>query len=329
MRLNIAYSSDNNYVKHVGVSMTSLFLNNVKAEEIYIYLVDNGISAENKEKLIEIADKYNRNLIFIKFNELCGGLETDNSYPLSSYARLFLSKIEGIDKIIYMDCDSIICSSLEQLWNIDIEEYYVSGVLDNVNEYYKTSIGLDKNFKYINAGFLVINLKKWRNDNLERKFIDFINKYKGSVPHHDQGTINAVCKEKIYIIHPKYNLQPPMLNFTEKEILKLDDINEYYSQTELDEAKQNPCFIHFTNGFYNRPWNIDSTHPLKDVYLYYLNQTIWKNRLENKKLCRNARIMRFLYNNIPFGFYIIIHKLLVKRKIRKLKINENTKVKLC
>ena len=77
-------------------------------------------------------------------------------------------------------------------------------------------VGLKYNDRYINSGVILINLKKWREDNLEKKFIDFINKYNGDVPCADQGTINGVCKNKILIIHPKYNTMTPMFSFSAK-----------------------------------------------------------------------------------------------------------------
>ena len=116
-------------------------------------------------------------------------------------------------------------------------------------------------------GMMVLNLKKMREDNITDKCLKFIKKYKGSVPHHDQGTINAVCNEKILVIHPKYNVQSPMFTYTADKIKKMYKIKQYYSQEEIEDAIKNPVFIHFTDGFFNRPWNRNCSHPKKDIYL--------------------------------------------------------------
>jgi len=314
LRLNVAYSSDDNYARHLGVSMISLFKNNISFDEIYVYIIENNISSTNKKKLNKIADEYERNIIYIPFKELCSDLKTNNNFPLSAYARLFLARIDDIEKIIYLDCDSIICDSFIELWKKDISDYYVAGVQDNVNQFYKLSIGLDKNFRYINSGFLLINIEKWRLHDLERKFMDFIAKHKGDVPHHDQGTINAVCKNSILLLHPRYNVLPPMFQFSRKEIMKLDNVNSYYSKEEINEAKQDPCFIHFTNSFFNRPWNENSTHPLKNIYLNYLNQSPWRGEIEDNKLNRNTRIMKTFYKYLPFYIYLFIDRLRILKK---------------
>lgn len=321
MRLNVVYSSDENYARHVGVSIISLFENNKEFDEIYVYLIDNNISEQSKVLLKNISINYKRKLKFIPFKDLCENLNTDNSYSLSSYARLFLGKLTELEKVIYLDCDSIIEDSFVNLWNLNIDNYYVAGVQDTVNEFYKTSIGLDKNFRYINAGFLLINLVQWRKNNLENQFLKFIDKYKGSVPHHDQGTLNAICKEHILILEPKYNVQCPMYQFTCKEILKMDNISRYYFQDEIDYAKHNPCFIHFTNGFYNRPWNKKCTHPMKDLYLSYLQKSPWKDKILDGELCRNSKIMKNIYNLTPFSLYCFIHKFISRQKTNKLNRN--------
>ena len=50
MNLCVVYSSDNNYAQHVGVSMVSLFENNSEFNNIIVYLIENDISLENKNK---------------------------------------------------------------------------------------------------------------------------------------------------------------------------------------------------------------------------------------------------------------------------------------
>ncbi|MBY0097325.1 glycosyltransferase family 8 protein [Mesobacillus maritimus] len=318
MRLNIAYSTDENYVRHLGVSMISLFENNVEFSEIFVYIIENDISNKSKRTLEEISERYNRNLKFISFKGLAQNLTVDDSFSKMSYGRLFLGQINDIDKIIYLDCDSIVAGSFYDLWMKDISDYYIAAVQDTVNSFYIKSIGLSNSNRYINAGFLLVNLKRWRMDNLEDSFINFINEYNGSVPHHDQGTLNAICKDRVLILEPKYNLQCPMFHFSAKQIKKLDNLRFYYTQEQLNDAISEPVFIHFTNGYFNRPWNRGCTHPMAHIYLGYLDKSPWKNSLLEGKLNRNAKIMKFIYENSPFSIYRMASKLITYRKARKL-----------
>lgn len=49
--MNIVYSTSNLYSSLAGISLTSLLINNTDVETINIIIMDNNISAENKEKL--------------------------------------------------------------------------------------------------------------------------------------------------------------------------------------------------------------------------------------------------------------------------------------
>ena len=48
--LNVVYSTDDNYAQHTGVSIISLLDNNRHFLNIEIYIIDNNISSENREK---------------------------------------------------------------------------------------------------------------------------------------------------------------------------------------------------------------------------------------------------------------------------------------
>ena len=303
MNLNIAYSSDDNYSQHLGVSMLSLFENNKNFESITVYIIENNISKTNKSKLLNIADQYSREIVFIDFRnyEKELNLNMESFISISSYARLFLSEIINDDKVIYLDCDSIVNGSLEELWNLNISEYYVAGVEDTVSEYTKKKVGLNIDDKYINAGMLLINLEKWRQNDIKSKFIEFIDYYNGNVFHHDQGTINGVLKDKILILHPKYNLMTTFITMSREEIMKYYKLKEYYSESIINEAKLESIFVHYTPAFVNRPWVDRSKHPLKYLYEEYLDKSPWRglNKYEDKR-SKGEKLVSFLYNNLPF-----------------------------
>lgn len=318
MELHVAYSTDNNYVIHTGVSMLTLFKNNREFNDIVVHILDNGISNDNKNKLTEIAKQFNRKICFYRVNisKLIGS-KINNSVKqisISSYGRLFLASVlKNIEKVIYMDSDSVITGSFYVLWNLDISNYSIAGVLDNCNEKAKIKIGLDLNDIYINAGFLLMNLQKIRKISAEKKMVNFIKKNNGDVYHHDQGVINAIFKGDILILHPKYNVMTPFFDMNVQKIKRLYKTSPYYSQKQIDEAKSNPIFVHFTPSFSKRPWIKGCKHPLRHIYLDNLKQTPWKSiklQKDNRKL--RIRILENIYNYFPFWVYESLFKLINK-----------------
>ena len=315
MDLHIAFSSDNNYVAHLGVAIISLLENNRKLNIINIHVLDNNISFENKERLKEIVSN-KASIYFYELSELLGKLDKQYNIPktisISAYARLFLSDIldENISKILYVDCDALFMDSLEKLWSIDISQNSVAGVLDHVGIQNKLKIGLKKDDYYINSGFLLINLEKWRKTNALKQMLYFIESKNGNVIHHDQGVINACFEDDILILPPHYNVMTSFFNFRDVESIKhYYGITNYYSQNDINEAKKNPVFVHFTPSFSKRPWVVGCKHPLKGIYKEYLLKTPFKNN-EQQKDNRPFKI-RFL-EKLFWVFGAKIYKFLFK-----------------
>lgn len=279
--MNLLFASDDNYAPLLGVTIQSLLDNNKNDfDEISMYVLDGGISTINKNKLYEIISKFNIsvNLVYVEHDNINDvvGIDIKATRALSTYARLFVCSLldESIDKIIYLDCDAIISGSLKELWNINISDYYFGAVLDACPKYVNTILNLPRDGEHYNAGLLLINLKKWREDNLEKKFLDFIIENDGEVFHNDQGILNVICKDNILKIHPKFNILSPFFEVGYENVLKWYNITDYYTKELFNESLENPVFIHLTTFVNGRPWFSNAkNHPLREKFDYYANRT--------------------------------------------------------
>lgn len=318
--INIIYSCDKNYLRHAAASITSLLENNSK-EQIKIYLISNKLDKNSKKRITNLVEKYNQQINILDIDRICSKLNKSDDFPISGYARLFLQSFIEADKALYLDCDTIVLDSISELYNTNIENYYVAGVQDNPAKYMVEIIGMDSNDRYINSGVLLLNLKAWRRDNLEQQFIEFIKKYHGKVPHHDQGIINGVCRGKILILSPKYNLMSQFYLHTEKQIKKLFNIKIYYTQSEINTSKENPVIIHYIAKFFGRPWETDCTHPYSQKYNYYLKKSGFYQETVTPKKDTGLMIRKAVYNNFPFSVYFMFEKILDIKRKHKIKNN--------
>lgn len=321
MEIVVVYSSDDNYAQHTGVSILSLLDNNKHFDDIHIYVIDNEISKINKENLKAIISCYKRKITFIDFSKYKEMLKLNMQWDisLSAYARLFISSIlpSNIDRVLYFDCDTVIIDKIDELWNQDIEDCYVAGVSDTVSSTTKSAVGISGEENYINSGMLLINLKRWREENIQDKFIKFIDSNKGSVTHHDQGVINGVLCKKSKVLNPKFNLMTVYYIMKREDIISYYGIdNEFYSDEVINESLRNPVYIHFTPGFTTRPWIKGCKHPKRQVYLDYLDKTPWKNsRLEKDKSKLRIKIINWIYRNLSFKTAQRICNTLMKAKL--------------
>lgn len=309
-KMNIAYSFDDGYAQHAGISIMSLLENNKDIEDIMFYIITASLTERNKEFINDLIYRYGRSVHYIDLETLTRNLQVNTAFNRSSYGRIFLSDVVNEDRIIYVDSDTVIAGSVAGLLDIDMNDILIAGVQDTVNRYYLTKINLPDSHRYICVGgIIVMNLNLWREMNIIPKCIDFIMRYNGTPPHNDQGTINKVCEGYIKILPPCYNVMPPMFKFSVVELKSLFRMKQYYSQAEIDAALRNPVVVHYTDEFFNRPWFVNCTHPLKDLYLKYLSQSPWRmNELKFKEISKNCKIQNFVYTHCSF----LIYKLMIR-----------------
>ncbi|KZX16069.1 general stress protein A [Methanobrevibacter cuticularis] len=264
--LHVIYISGNDFMPYAGVSIESLFENNKTFSEIYLHLFDRGIDNSNKEKLEALCKKYNRKLFLYDINEKMYDKILNNKTmqkinlitSINTLSKLLIPQIipKDIEKIIYIDADSLVLGSLENLWNMDITNYYFAAVEDlavlSMFPQIKTSLGLDNNSNYVNAGIMFINLTKWKEDNVEEKFIDFLGDYDSFFM--DQDVFNKVLFDKILIIPLNYNVLPAFYGFS-YDYFKYSKLESYYSENEIKDALENPIIFHFArSNIVPRPW---------------------------------------------------------------------------
>lgn len=315
-RMKIAYASDDNYAHYMGISILSLLNANKGAESIDVYVLDSGIKDENRQKLLKISEEYGRNIIFIPVSDYIAKLDLHMSarkISVVAYARLFLASLlpEDCDRIIYLDCDTIVCDDLSGMWNAELSDNPVAGVEDTIDSFFLGAIGLQKGTRYLNSGILLMNIALWRRENYQERFLNFIRERDGYVPHHDQGVINGVCGDKRVILPLRYNVFSNIYSFTNKMIKRMYDLSDYYSQEEIDEARKNPAIIHFTTGLLGRPWEKNCHHPLKDKYTEASNMSPWHDMpLLEDKTKRSVRLAAFMRRLMPDGMFAGIYRLL-------------------
>ncbi len=291
-QLNIMYSSDGNYARHMGVSIFSLLENNKDFEKIRIYVIDNEISKADLSKLNESVSLFdNAEIEYISFEKQKNRLNLNMPWniSISSYARLFVGSMlpETVDKILYLDCDMIICGSLKELWSTDLGNSLLAAVQDSISTEVKNSVGVEGKSKYFNAGMILFNLEKWRKEDFEKKCLTFIESHDGNVMHHDQGVLNAVCKNQVLFLPLEYNLMTIHYMFGRSSIINyFKEEADFYSNSDIAKAKEKPKILHYTPSFTSRPWVKGCKHPLKNLYWETLNKTPWKGAKPQKNTAK-------------------------------------------
>lgn len=277
--MDIVTCTDINYVMPCGVMLYSICVNNNGSSISFHVIIDSSVKEEHKESLKKVISQfsnYKKTIHFYiidgeKFNNLP---RLDESNPKdyitkATYYSLFIPALlpKEIDKVLYLDCDIIVRDSLDFIWNTDIKSKSVAvvpdvaeGIIDKYNRLrYPQSKG------YFNSGVVLINLKKWRDEDKLSVFILFMEQHPDRIKLHDQDVMNSFFYNDKVTLPIKYNFQE---GFLWKEMFY--DYWKYEKQV-LD-ARRDPIILHFTDS---KPWIEGCEHPFKEEFFKYQRKTEW------------------------------------------------------
>lgn len=304
--IDIVVASDSNYLHLVSICAASFFETN-PGEMLHLHLLSNGIKESELNALKAIVEKHGSIFSVYPIEDLRQRLSVDVPHTISvtTYARLFAGTIlpKGLDKVLYIDCDIMFNGEIKDLSEIDLGNCLVGGVLDPlISRTYKKEIHIPQNEPYINAGVLLISLNRWRCENLEQKFIDYLVANGGKVHHHDQGIINAVCAGRKKILPPQFNVMANSICYPWKSLHKIN--TPFYSHDEYTKGISHPSIIHFTGAIWGRPWVRGCTHPYATKFLEFKGKTIYKDiPLQPNHQSILHRIEGPLYRLLPFALF--------------------------
>lgn len=325
--MNIVYTCDDNFVWIAGISMISLYETNRETKDLSVYLLGDNVSKENKELLKSIAKRYDRTFTAIDVPDLqIPEALCNKRWPRSAYTRLFSGLLlpTQVEKVLYLDCDTIITDNISQLNEIDIKDYTIFGVKDCISRQYKENIGLNKDDIYINAGVLLINLNKMRQKDISKEIETFFNKYEKTMFFADQDVLNGILRGKVGVLHPKYDVMTLLYAYSYSDIKQLRRPTNYYSKELVEEAVNRPAIIHFTTCMTNiRPWFKNSDHPYAATFEKYWQISPWKlkekqflkNNTKESKLLRKILCMPKLISMPMLGIlHALVRPLIIRYK---------------
>ena len=306
--MNIFYFTSDLFASVATTSMVSLMENNKSADSIKFYMIDDGITDEKKEKLDKIVEDYGRHITYIQAPDPSELLEFPfkSRYQMGhSYVRMAIGTLlpDTVDKVLALDSDTLIAGDISELWNMDMEDNILAGVVDCMNlKAYQKQFGLSGDEFYCNAGVYLVDLKKWREQRIEDRIKNVIKEKNGNVFFFEQTLMNYACKGRILKLHPRYNLYTLFYAFSYNNLLKWRQPTIFYNKKEIEEAKNDPKIIHFTRNFYmlSRPWVKGCDHPLTDVYTRYKKLSPWKE-LDEDNRSSGQKFKYKLWHVIPQG----------------------------
>lgn len=282
---NIGYGIDNNYVQPMGVSMTSIVINNPKKKIIFHVFID-CIDKNNKEKLKQFAID-NKTIIIIYFidTKIFNDFSYTNHFSKATYNRLLMPQIleNVLDKIIYIDADVQCFGKLDEIFTISLANKLAAVVPDiKVVRQRQIAFLQLKNAVYFNAGFMYINIPMWNKENISEKTMKVAFENRDRFNWQDQDALNVVLDGKCMYLDKRYDY---LLDLKYKTV----------------SIPENAVFVHYVGRY--KPWDKWCLNPLRNKFLDIEKISLWKNTPLSKPNSYKT-MKRMGYSNMIYGNYL-------------------------
>ena len=224
--IGIVLNVSDEYAPMISLTIISILENSNPSYHYDINILETSFSEKTKKTLETLKDKYpNLSLRYIDITPFVKKYKDDffiRRVPQETYFRLFVGDLfRGYKNLIYMDADTFAIGDISELSQIDLQDNYRAAVKDialqalyiqdgyavnadmKYRKYIDEILGIDIE-NYYQAGVLVINLKKWVQDNISEKSMKLLKEIRtpNSV---DQDLLNGLMSLKTLEISPKWN----------------------------------------------------------------------------------------------------------------------------
>lgn len=281
--ITLIVATDNHYAILLAALIKSIEENHKTSETIDLYVIDDGLSERNKQKLLQTANPAVTTISWFKTKDVVPAdvkIPVDKSaFPITTYLRLFAPYIipQDVRRFIYLDVDMIVLEDISKLWHTDLEGKLLGAVRDlsktvgsdwgGIPHYEKFGFRADD--PYFNAGLIVADPIRWRKEDISNKVIRAISDNLEEVNLADQYGLNVVLHNRWLLLDERWNSFAAL------------DIKDPYLIHFLDIK---PIFKSYRSNLSYR-----------DAFYRYLRLTPWQNF---KPVGDYQRLARKAYNKI-------------------------------
>jgi len=279
--VQVACAAEGAYDAHSAAMLRSAALNGGSREIHFHYLHGVNFPRRSASRIAQMARALGTDITFHEITpERVAGLPVVSQFTAAMWYRIFLPDLlPDVERILYLDVDTIVVDSLEPLWGIDLRGRYL-GAVTNVfqpNHLHRpASLGLAGPEAYFNSGVLLLNLDEMRRDNCTAALFEYAAARGAELEWPDQDALNVVLGGRRLALHPRWNFMNSM---------SFDSSAKVFGKTALEEAQRRPAIRHFEGPGENKPWNVRCQREGRELYLEHRRQTPWPRI----KLDRNPR----------------------------------------
>lgn len=240
----VVMACDEAYAMPLATALRSIVESNRSWWPLEFHLLSDGFSEETRRRVFDSLPKESASVRWVPVDLThFKKFETLSYISKVTYARLLIPYVfpNVVSKLLYLDADILVLDDLRKLWETNLDGAILAAVIDDIDQQVKSGDprieeGVPRVRDYFNAGVLLIDLKRWRNERVSEKALEYLTRCPHT-PYSDQDALNVVCDGQWKKLDPRWNFQP----YYEKK--KISDICQ----------GQRPGIVHFVTR--EKPWD--------------------------------------------------------------------------
>ncbi len=288
----VVLAADDHFAMPLAATVRSLLDNLPGDRTLRIYVLDGGLAAESKSRLLRSWPQHRFEIDFLKVDaSVLAGVPVSDRVNVVSYFRLLIPRVLPIDlgRAIYLDSDVIARTDIARLWESDLAGQFCLAAQDCATPFFDSSqvlanyevcrphmglarpvpnfreLGLKPELAYFNAGVLLINLSAWRDADISTRALACLEEHRQHVVFWDQYALNVVLAGKWGQLRTHWNQGWHVVRYPAWQQSPFD-------RDTFERLRNDPYIVHFTTRF--KPWH-GYPHPFRREFFKYLDRTAW------------------------------------------------------
>lgn len=269
-QIHVVMCVDHGFVVPLAVALASL--DGVsRADAVKVHVLHPGIDARTRQRVVSGLSAIDVSWVAIDDGAVHGAHYSDFLSSASLY-RLLLGDLlpPAIERVIYLDADTLIVNSLAALYQADLDKNAIGAIRDADSPWAAGTLGtswrelgLAPSSHYFNSGVLLIDIARWRQEEVGTRCLKLLRQFR--LRWGDQDALNTVLAGMWLELPRRWNLQTP----------ELSGYSPGWAlwRSEVEAALSDPAVIHYTGR--DKPWHPATKHPRADEWLSWLDRTAW------------------------------------------------------
>ncbi len=264
----IAFAVDDNYALFLPVTIRSIEEHSNPDRLYQIFILGNNLSQQNKS-LLQQSETKNIKIHLLDIadsvlTEKIQNLPTLGHINTATYYRFLIPEIlKKYKKALYLEADQILLDDVAFLFDIDLKDkslgvipqpLYAGNTSQNWKDYCRTTLNMKNPSLYFNAGVLLMNLDKLRQNHFQQKAFQLA--HQRHFRYLDQDILNFMFSNDCHYISEEWNAEIFIL----------------LGQPHLLPPK----LLHYTNN--DKPWRHHDIHNSPSSY----HDLFWKYAKKTK-----------------------------------------------